>query len=964
MTMNKGIDMTEEEIKKYWTYVEGIYMMATVHSSKGEPLSESQIKELIKIQLSDLNTDIDQLYEIIKHEIDIRVAQTSDKGILLSNKNENHIPWLEEALKDTTRTWPHWKNYYNQVLCPPSKPNKKKIAEKVNEETNAILAMLEDPMREGCWDNRGLVVGDVQMGKTSNYIGLMAKAVDAGYKVLIVLAGATNDLRRQTQLRIDERLLGYVTSNSTLNYDAEGKFKEGRTIQPSTTSDARGDYISVKTINDIAGDDCHLFVIKKNGSVLRNIIRYLKKQKMMNGGNRIPVPLLLIDDEADYGSPDTKAPKKDPLTDEIIDGKDLDPTIINRYIRVILSSFEKSSYVAYTATPYANIFGLPNHDKEKECYDNMLDDTLTVGEDLFPRNFIYRLGIPSNYIGPERVFGVEEDFSDELPIVIDVQERFPDDFIEEPPKRPTAASKYILRAEPDSLFYAIKCFIISASVKKARGCMDITPHNTMLVHVHRLVKKQAELKEWVIDYVDELKNLFTICTKKEQDEFLDELHDIWELEYLHKFDIIRDKVKVSGLYPLDWENVATIIPQFVKTLGVRVVNGYELDKLDYDNHPAGLNVIAIGGDKLSRGLTLEGLSVSYFIREAGTYDTLTQMGRWFGYRDGYVDVCRLFATTKTISNFKEITYALDDLNSQFKALNDQHLTPLDYGLHVLTNPLSKILVTARNKSRNVIKHEVSFSGSPVPTAYLPCNSNVNEANMHVMKDFVSALGEPTGRRSSCRSEFSETGNFYWSKVPAKLVCEKFLESNFQIDERNSWFTLNEISTFIKKMNANNEVSEWTVVAVNGEGEQYDLPNGITVRKSLRSLESKKDGCFELQRRRIASGSDESFDLTTGQFESALKETNKERDQKGKKSTQTPNSRMIRRYRSHNKALLLLYFISLEIEGIIDTIPGFMISFPELGHRDMDYSYWGNTVYAKMKNNSVGEELVKAGFIDD
>ena len=943
---------------------------------KNQPLPGKQVEAQIKTHMQlYINTDLDEesridLFNLLKHEIDITIEETEKSGDCLEDKNQNHVKWLDDAIKDTSITWGHW-NYYRSLILDEKNPSSKERFIRLDKETNDILGRIENPRREGSWDNRGLVVGDVQAGKTSNYIGLLAKAVDAGYKVIIVLAGSTNDLRKQTQERIDDGLLGYRSEKNGKNGTIiKTPVKGSKVIQPQTSSAPNGDYSKNQNFKNLEGEDCFLYVVKKNGSVLRNILSDLIKQKNEVGQNSIikNIPLLMIDDEADNASPDTNAPVIDPLTKEKFDSEDYNPTCINRYIRAILSCFEKTSYIGYTATPYANIFELPNHGIGTEYEDKKLNQKIAIGEDLFPRNFIYKLYTPKNYIGIEKLFGTEEDGSDVLPVVKKVNEEFPDDFIEIENEK-THKKKIDLVDDPDSLKYAINCFILSSVAKSLRR--DAKPiHNTMLVHINRLTVKHAEISEWVSSYLDEIKGLFKTETKLKQAIFFNELRNIWEDEYVANFNEIKNRTSSTTLKAEDWDELVPLIPTFIEKLQYKEVNGKTLDILDYDNHKEGLNVIAIGGDKLARGLTLQGLTVSYFLRKAGAYDTLAQMGRWFGYKDAYIDLCRIFMMTSTFNDFREIAYATQDLYQQFTDLTKQDgKTPMDFGLRILTDPRSKLLITAKNKSKNAIVHKTSFSGSPVPTAYLPKDEKINERNMNIFKEFLTSLGKETGRGSSIRNQNDAENSYFWEGVPTSKIIEGFLEKNYHVDGQNSWFTLSQIADYLKKtVEKYHQISEWTVVLVNGdEHSSYRLGDNLIIRPSKRTLEpevDEKQSYYELSRRRLPTGTNEAFDLTEEQYNLALKQTNENRLKKGKEVTNSPSPHYIRMNREKSKALLLIYALKLKKadgEPIDNIIPGFMISFPELGHREMDQTFWANIVYER--NGKTADKVFAENGVD-
>ena len=249
-----------------------------------------------------------------------------------------------------------------------------------------------------------MVVGQVQSGKTSNYTGLICKAVDAGYKVIIVLAGIHNSLRSQTQLRLDEGFLGRDTQVKRAYEEGIAPLGVGNIrlnnkkliVHSATSSEEKGDFNN-RVANKLGlipgGHDPILMVVKKNKSVLTNLVKWALSTVTEQAGKRImrDVPLLVIDDEADHASINTKL-----MLDE--NGKSVDDdnvTAINGLIRKLLNSFEQSAYIGYTATPFANIFIYPNSLSNKHCTD------------LFPRSFIINLPAPSNYIGPAQVFGLE-----------------------------------------------------------------------------------------------------------------------------------------------------------------------------------------------------------------------------------------------------------------------------------------------------------------------------------------------------------------------------------------------------------------------------------------------------------------------------------------------------------------------------------------------------------------------------
>ena len=248
----------------------------------------------------------------------------------------------------------------------------------LNDVTDEILDYSGNPIDTDGWRRRGMVIGHVQSGKTTNYASLICKAADAGYKIIILLAGITNSLRQQTQERLDEYFIGRKSVFQAVaqepltiaNYAGERRFPAYGTSRDRDFSKTAATTwgVTLSALNEPI-----IFVTKKNKSTLENLAEWL-------GPTQFREPLLLIDDEADNASINTSA---NPTRITAIDHRDPDD----------LSKFDRSTYVGYTATPFANIFIDPDTEHA------MLQD------DLFPRHFIKALDPPSNYMGAGRFFG-------------------------------------------------------------------------------------------------------------------------------------------------------------------------------------------------------------------------------------------------------------------------------------------------------------------------------------------------------------------------------------------------------------------------------------------------------------------------------------------------------------------------------------------------------------------------------
>lgn len=608
------------------------------------------------------------------------------------------IPWLKEFKAECRSEWLFWTRYKKYLA--EQKHFAPEVIFQLDDLTDRILDKLFNPQRSDVIINKkGLVVGQVQSGKTANYTGLICKAADAGFNLIIILAGIHNNLRSQTQTRIDEGFLGFDTQN-TRAYNMNQTIRIGVGLIPGfdkaiansyTTSTERGDF--TKQAANTAGFNFNnpqpiILVIKKNVSVLKRLYSWLKSQSTHDViANK---SLLLVDDEADNASINTSRAGDD-------------PTAINGNICKIIKLFNRSAYVGYTATPFANIFIPLNKD------------------DLFPKDFIINLPAPDNYVGPEKVFGTSanpDEDDDLLPIVFPVTDS--DTFVPAGHKRDDP--KPTIDDIPESLRTAIKCFIVTCAIRIARG--QENKHNSMLIHVSRFQAWQNHLKE----IIDRLFKYYKSEIEANDPTMLEELRQIFEEDtpdYRSYRTITGEIIESPVLSRIDnkirshtWEEIRPLLYRAVQKIEVKSINGTSGDSLTYyDNEKNGISVIAIGGDKLSRGLTLEGLSVSYFLRASKMYDTLMQMGRWFGYRPGYVDLCRLFTSNELNEWYRHITLASDELREEFRYLAESGGTPENYALKVRTHP-GQLQITSISKMRHTKNIQVSWAGRLVETYQL------------------------------------------------------------------------------------------------------------------------------------------------------------------------------------------------------------------------------------------------------
>ncbi|RMF58541.1 MAG: endonuclease [Calditrichaeota bacterium] len=877
----------------------------------------------------------DEIGKIVSQILNLEMFRNLDKEILIREiesiysvrvedyrvieNSERRRPWVDAKRADIE--WKFWKRY--KEYLQDEKQFAPDVIDKLDRLTDKILDGLFDPTENIKIDKKGLVVGQVQSGKTSNYIGLICKAADAGFKMIIVLAGIHNNLRSQTQLRIDEGFLGFDTQyDRAFGNDnfwiGVGKNGKNQIIAHSlTSSHEQGDF-TVGAANAIGlnfnTNEPIIAVVKKNAVVLRRLYKWLFSQSVKDeSGQRLihGKPLLVIDDEADNASINvSNDPEK--------------RTAINGWIVKILKLFRKSAYVGYTATPFANIF-IP------------LDE-----DDLFPRDFIVNIPPPSNYIGPEKVFGFgldkdEEEPGSVLPIVkqIDDYQNFvPDKHKKDDPLPPSL---------PESLKLAIRCFIITCAVRRLRGQINV--HNSMLIHVSRfqrwqdhvteLVQKQLDYYRRAIDQNDrEVIELFRKTYEEDTDNY-------------KSYVSISEEIIHSSLGDADgniqvhqWKDVLDHLYDAVSCIKVKAIHGGSGDVLNYYDNKNGLSVIAVGGNKLSRGLTLEGLSVSYFLRASRMYDTLMQMGRWFGYRHGYVDLCRLFTSQELNEWYCHITRASEELRQEFDYMSDiAGSTPEQYALRVRTHP-GVLQITASNKLRNAVQIpiQITWSGRLAESYEFLKDPQIMADNLRAAREFIESL--PVN--------YSQKGKgFLWYDIPAELIID-FLEDLQVIENLRAYDTRNLVKFIRKQVRENNELTSWRVALMSKRNTESLIEFQIGGEPALigcflRRYDDKNsdDKVYYLKRSHLISPKDEFIDLSQEEYEKAMdltKEWWKKKNKEGEPAY--PNGTIVRsKIRNPATPLLLIYLLDPEGANLpkgSDPFVGFAISFPRSTHESRAY----------------------------
>ena len=639
----------------------------------------------------------------MKRELETHFDVKMEEGILIQGEEQQKrdTAWWSSIQKQQLENyyWERYKKYLSESFSP-------EVVKTIDTDTDVLMDNIENPDIDN-FARYGMVVGHVQSGKTANYSALVCKAADAGYKFIVVIAGGINNLRNQTQSRLNESFIG-LDKGIQVGVGIGNSKRESLPISLTTTErdfnkqDADRNAQASNFDNTITPI---LLVIKKNTNTLTNVIKWLESQYKNQVANHA---MLVIDDESDYASINTK--------------EEEDPSTINRKIRKLLSLFRKSSYVAYTATPYANIF--IDHQADKE----------NLGIDLFPKDFIYALDAPSNYFGAHKIFS-----NGSSKFLVSIT-----DYLEDIP--PKHKKDFPLPSIPESLYDSIRVFILNIAIRTLRGQKD--KHNSMLIHVTRFTNVHQRVALHVENYIETIKKEINAYGHLPNSVNLSRsIHDLKKT-----FEVHHSAVEFK------WDDVIHSLCSIIDTILIREVHQRTKILLEYRKDIA-TNAIVVGGTSLSRGFTLEGLSVSYFLRNTIFYDTLMQMGRWFGYRTGYEDLCRIFLPPTMIDNFAYIIDATEDLINDFKTMAEAKRTPYDFGLAVKQHPDSILQVTARNKQKNVQKFifSMKLDGKSKETSWISDNIKYRKVNLTAIENVILALKDKNLIKVGNRSEERRVG---------------------------------------------------------------------------------------------------------------------------------------------------------------------------------------------------------------
>lgn len=815
-----------------------LLLMATALIGKRELTDEllqdvlRQLKEVTRNPTLNITVS-DKDIEDVKKTLEATIGVSVTSGLALRDGDQE--PWLDEWKPKIP--WQYWDAYVTELKTSGFGFE---VIRVLDEDTHNIIGEFGNPNRKEPWSIQGLVMGDVQSGKTANYTGVINKAADVGYKVIVLLTGVIEELRAQSQARLDSGFIGRDSRDlleGSRGAERIGVGRYRRQVTPNVLTSVDFDFLTrnAKALGGIALKNIQepvLVVMKKNKTPLTNLKSFFDSQ-IDRSSIQLDLPLLILDDEADNASVNARS--------------DDDPATINRLIREIRDKFRRSTYCAYTATPFANVFINPELN------------------DLFPENFVYSLNPPSNYIGPSSIFAEDGRHSYHLVDIEDVEEEIPEKHNKD----------HKISRLPLSLEQALQVFLLSCVVRDLR--MEVLKHRSMLINVSRFTAVQESLalavKEYLYKLTESIKQYLASDLLWIRYKNLCGLEELWNEHY-------RD----TGL---SWDLIRKNMYESIASVKVLTINQktQETEKLQYSRYKAGRKVVAIGGMTLSRGLTLEGLCVSYFYRNSKAYDTLLQMGRWFGYRTGYEDLCRVWMTLEAQAWFSHISDVVDELRFDIRIMHANRRPPKSFGMRVRSHP-ETLLVTARNKMRNAKEVDValSFSAYKAETPFIHSDEIKSATNLQLTARFFSSLAKP--------SEF-KGGRRIWRSVSANRIFE-FLNS-LAISPMNIPFICSGDSNerpllnFIRDSDIDT-LSEWTVCLPQGSEAgvmeicvEDELGVSQPVKARGRQFEKVPRGSkyLKLNRQRLGEPADESIGMSQEQIHHAETKFRDDRKNEGK-----------------------------------------------------------------------------------
>jgi hypothetical protein len=803
--------------------------------------------------------------------------------------------WLTAERKEELKNAWNYSDRYFTLLEKAGRSEK--IIEETKRTSLEILEKMGDPKSREEFYVKGLVVGSVQAGKTQNFNAVINRAIDSGYGLIIVLAGLMEDLRNQTQLRIENDVIG-----EGLDIDTDTLVKKGvgairrfgnmgdsSVAQVISITSAKSDFKKSLLDADFSLNHTNILVCKNNVSVLRNLIVWLHDYLEENKDQH-DIPLLILDDEADNAS----------LNNEGKRGREY-ASKTNGHIRALLALFKRKTYLGYTATPFANILADRNDAPENnwivkyKVRGQAEEKVLQRVDNLFPDDFIVLLNPPTNYVGAKQIFETIKPIDNKaelkiplVELVNDNIEYFPDqvystsngelvgvlkiknqndwnekigqfnsyfDFADyREYRRQTRSSRTgddFPRRLPDSIKESILCFILSIAIRESRkpamvNSTMFNPHNSMLIHISRYTLWQNSLKDLIDVYLRDLQSSLQLDDPINPSSIFATFEKIWFKYYSTIIENVSDYLpegyKDEFLKPISFETIKNnFLTDAIKGIEVKAVNSFTGDKLVYPkNTPK--KYIAIGGNRLSRGFTLEGLSINYFIRSTDYSDALLQMGRWFGYRPGYLDCCKLFITRDSMEKYDMVTRTIEELETEFRKMEEKDKTPRNFILRVKKHP-GALKITRPSILRDTKEVNWSYQDELEQTTGFDISKEKIDSVWSKFKEHIVGKFK---FEVKMKSDGMTKAGFLTTETDIDEIMEILKqENNFGIE------TCDSIIKFLERCKSVNKLKRWTIaIKTTGRANEYEgkgklkkeesgLP--IDIDMTVRRGPSKEDG---------------------------------------------------------------------------------------------------------------------------
>lgn len=825
--------------------------------------------------------------------------------------------WLTTDRKEQMKnSWNYSDRYFTMLK---NSGRSEKVIEETIDTSLDILEKMGDPKSKETFYVKGLVVGSVQSGKTGNFNAVINRAIDSGYGLIIVLSGIMEDLRSQTQLRIENDIIGEgqdIQTGLTVTKGVGKIRKFGNLGDPNVTAvisitSAKSDFKKSLLDAEFSLNHTNILVCKKNVSVLRNLIVWLHDYLEENRDQH-NIPLLILDDEADNAS----------LNNEGKKGREY-ATKTNGHIRCLLELFKKKTYLGYTATPFANVLADRNEAPENnwivkyKLQGQSAEKALPRVDNLFPDDFIVLLNPPSNYVGAKQIFEtikpIENKAECKIPLIEVVDDNianFPDRIdrttligVERINNKEEWNEKYgefgeyleylnfkdyrektrsansdddFPRILPNSIKESVLCFILSIAVRESRkpSMMNSTmynPHHSMLIHVSRYTKWQNKLKTLLDVYVKEIQSSLELDDPNNPNLIFAEFEKFWYKYYANIIEYISDFLpkgyEDEFLSPVSFEVIKNIyLTSAAKDLEVKAINSVTKDKLVYPNNSP-KKIIAIGGNRLSRGFTLEGLTINYFVRSTDYSDALLQMGRWFGYRPGYLDCCKLFTTNDSIEKYDLVTRTIEELEAEFRKMEEKGKAPENFIIRVKKHP-----GTLKITRPSILRDTIEVNWSYQDTLEQSTKFNLRKEKIEkVWEDFKNGVVKSNSFQPKLNIDGTEAGFLTCEKDIDGIIDILTLENNFGKN------TCESMIRFLRLCQKKGKLGNWTIAIKStgransdkGKGKLTKAESGLshdigmTIRRGPDKSDGNKRYRDEFIGKRVFGASGKSANLISG-----------------------------------------------------------------------------------------------------